>query len=94
MKRLRRYRYVGRAELHDEIPAAEAVIVVSGAALDRWLAGRARAELDGPFTFVVALDGRLRLAPRRSEHVASGSPRAAANRSPWPPAETCSPRAR
>jgi len=35
-----------------------------------WLAGPARAELDEPFTFVVALDGRLRLAPRRSEHVA------------------------
>ncbi|WP_198171111.1 TFIIB-type zinc ribbon-containing protein [Actinoplanes awajinensis] len=35
--------------------------------LREWLAGRDRAE---PFTFVVALDGRLRLAPRRSEHVA------------------------
>lgn len=70
VNRLRRYRYVGPAELRRETPAAGAIIVVSRDALDRWLAERARAELDEPFTFVVALDGRLRLAPRRSEHVA------------------------
>ncbi|BCY08751.1 hypothetical protein [Actinoplanes sp. L3-i22] len=70
MNHLRRYRYVGPAELHDELPAPDAIIVQSREALDRWLAGRIPAELDEPFTFVVTLDGRLGLAPRRSEHVA------------------------
>jgi hypothetical protein len=35
-------------------------------------AGRSREELAEPFTFVVRGDGVLRLAPRRSEHVACG----------------------
>jgi hypothetical protein len=65
-----RYRYVGPVELQDERPSIEAADVGSRAVLDRWLAGRTRAELDEPFTFVVALDGSLRVAPRRSEHVA------------------------
>lgn len=44
--------------------------------LARWLAGRPLDELGEPFTFVVGLDGQLRLASRRSEHVdcASGQP--------------------
>jgi hypothetical protein len=46
------------------------VAVDTTTALARWLAGRDRGELVEPFTFVVALDGRLRLAARRSEHVA------------------------
>lgn len=70
MKYPHRYRYVGPAELHDQRPSAEAVTVGSSVVLDRWLAGRGRAELDEPFTFVVTHDGSLRLAPRRSEHVA------------------------
>lgn len=70
MKHPSRYRYVGPAELHDQLPSAEAVIVGSAAVLDRWLAERDRAELDEPFTYVVALDDTLRVAPRRSEHVA------------------------
>ncbi|MEU1396768.1 TFIIB-type zinc ribbon-containing protein [Micromonospora zamorensis] len=65
-----RYRYVGPAELHGQRPSVEAVTGGSRAVLDRWLADRIRAELDEPFTFVVALDSLLRLAPRRSEHVA------------------------
>lgn len=65
-----RYRYVGPAELKDHLPSGEAVIAGSGVVLDRWLAGRARPEWDEPFTFVVALDGLLGVAPRRSEHVA------------------------
>ncbi|WP_221326753.1 TFIIB-type zinc ribbon-containing protein [Actinoplanes sp. L3-i22] len=64
------YRYVGPAELQDQLPSTEAATAGSHAVLDRWLAGRTRDELDEPFTFVVALDGSLRLAPRRSEHVA------------------------
>ncbi|KOU63295.1 hypothetical protein ADK57_22575 [Streptomyces sp. MMG1533] len=35
-----------------------------------WLSERGQSESAEPFTFVVALDGLLRLAPRRSEHVA------------------------
>ncbi|GIF14483.1 hypothetical protein Ate01nite_45150 [Actinoplanes teichomyceticus] len=65
-----RYRYVGPAEPQDERPPIKAVNVGSRAVLDRWPAARTRAEFDEPFTFVVALDGSLRAAPRRSEHVA------------------------
>ncbi|MDX3099838.1 hypothetical protein [Nonomuraea angiospora] len=42
----------------------------SEADFDSWVAGRSAAELAEPFTFVVDTDGVLRLAPRRSEHVA------------------------
>ncbi|MEU7873296.1 hypothetical protein [Dactylosporangium sp. NPDC049140] len=48
----------------------DAVAVDTAAALAQWLARRDRGELAEPFTFVVAPDGELRLAPRRSEHVA------------------------
>jgi hypothetical protein len=70
MKDLARYRYVGPAELRDRLTSTEAVNAGSRAIFDRWLTERTRAELDEPFTFVVALDGLLMLAPRRSEHVA------------------------
>ncbi|MFI7503969.1 hypothetical protein ACIBVL_36920 [Streptomyces sp. NPDC049687] len=42
----------------------------SAAESSDWIAGRSAAELTEPFTFVVGTDGALRLAPRRSEHVA------------------------
>jgi hypothetical protein len=64
---------VGPAELRAAIGGGQgsaAVTVSSAAVLDEWLSGRDRAELAEPFTFVVGLDGFLRLAPRRSEHVA------------------------
>ncbi|WP_432120929.1 hypothetical protein [Streptomyces sp. S1] len=38
--------------------------------VDGWIMERSAAELTEPFTFVVDMDGVLRLAPRRSEHVA------------------------
>jgi hypothetical protein len=66
----RRYRYIGPTELRDQVAAVDAVAVDALASLDGWLAGRDRRELIEPLTFVVALDGVLRLAPRRSEHVA------------------------
>jgi hypothetical protein len=66
----RRYHYVGPAEVYRRAIATDAVEVDSPASLGRWLAGRDRRDLAEPFTFVVALDGVLRLAPRRSEHVA------------------------
>lgn len=37
---------------------------------DDWVSGRTAEELAEPFTFVVDSAGTLRLAPRRSEHVA------------------------
>lgn len=66
----RRYRYVGPAELRDRVTAVDAVAVDSAASLDEWLARRYRRDLAEPVTFVVALDDVLRLAPRRSEHIA------------------------
>lgn len=67
----RRHRYVGPAELLTAVrPGAEGRVVRSAADLDAWLTGREKAELAEPFTFVIGLDGLLRLAPRRSEHVA------------------------
>jgi hypothetical protein len=67
---IRRHRYVGPADLRDQPAAADIVAADTPAALARWLARRVRGDLAEPFTFVVALDGVLRLAPRRSEHVA------------------------
>jgi hypothetical protein len=66
----RRYGYVGPADVLGRAIAVDAVDVDSPTSLDGWLAGRDRGDLAEPFTFVVALDGVLRLAPRRSEHVA------------------------
>lgn len=66
----RGYRYVGPVEIRDQAVAADAVAVETVAALDSWLVKRERADLAEPFTFVVAVDGTLWLAPRRSEHVA------------------------
>jgi hypothetical protein len=65
------YRYVGPAELRGRA-VVDVVVVRSRADLDGWLAARD----PEPFTFVVDLDRRLRLAPRRSEHVtcAGGEP--------------------
>lgn len=66
-----RHGYVGPAELLGTVrPTSEGRVVRSAGDLDGWLAGRAEAELAEPFTYVVGLDGLLRLAPRRSEHVA------------------------
>ncbi|MGI5240346.1 hypothetical protein [Dactylosporangium sp. CA-139066] len=66
----RRYGYVGPPELRGRVVGLDTVAVQTAAALARWLAGRNRGELVEPFTFVVSLDGELRLAPRSSEHVA------------------------
>lgn len=51
-------------------PGGEGRPITSAADLDAWLAGRPAAELLEPFTFVVDIEGLLRLAARRSEHVA------------------------
>lgn len=86
-----RYRYVGPAELNGQGTAAvDAVAVDTTASLDGWLAQRDREDVIEPFTFVVALDGMLRLAPRRSEHVAlaEGQDVLAAGETRFAPAET------
>ncbi|GII26985.1 hypothetical protein [Planotetraspora mira] len=45
-------------------------MIVSIADFDGWASELPSAELAEPFTFVIDMDGVLRLAPRRSEHVA------------------------
>ncbi|MEW1795394.1 MULTISPECIES: hypothetical protein [Streptomyces] len=67
----RRYRYVGPVELKAAVrPGSGGCRISSAADFGGWIAGRSAAELAEPFTFVVGTDGVLRLAPRRSEHVA------------------------
>ncbi|NUP30937.1 MAG: hypothetical protein HOU01_04375 [Streptomycetaceae bacterium] len=60
----RSYRYIGPAELLGRTTDVASIAAMTD--LDAWLA---RQEPDEPRTFVVDLDGTLRLAPRRSEHV-------------------------
>jgi hypothetical protein len=45
-------------------------VVTNATVLNEWLAGRDDQDLAEPFTFVIDLNGELRIAPRRSEHVA------------------------
>ncbi|WP_433175351.1 hypothetical protein [Actinoallomurus sp. CA-150999] len=67
----RRYRYVGPADLLAAVRAGEEGHPIrSPADLVVWSSGRGDTELDEPFTYIVDLAGTLRLAPRRSEHVA------------------------
>ncbi|XVU21699.1 hypothetical protein ACQPZJ_31055 [Actinoplanes sp. CA-054009] len=70
MLHVRRFNYVGPAEIRDEAVTTEAFAVRSATLLGDWLAGRGSADLEEPLTFVVTLNGDLKLAPRRSEHVA------------------------
>ncbi|MFE6272638.1 hypothetical protein ACFVQ9_28080 [Streptomyces goshikiensis] len=67
----RSYRYVGPIESKAEVrPGSGGCPIGSAADFDGWIAERSAAELTEPFTFVVGTDGVLRLAPRRSKHVA------------------------
>jgi hypothetical protein len=77
MRAARGYRYAGPALLAERArPGPDVITVTAADVLATWLAGRPPDELNEPVTFVVGLDGRLRLAPRRSEHVdcAAGQP--------------------
>lgn len=66
----RAYRYVGPAELVGVGRGwSDVVIVESVDQLVDWLVDRPGDEVAEPFTFVVDIEARLRLAPRRSEHV-------------------------
>ncbi len=69
MSQVEHYSYVGPPDLRTRA-AVDVVVVTSQADVDRWLAARDARDLAEPFTFVVDLHGILRLAPRRSEHVA------------------------
>jgi hypothetical protein len=71
----RRYHYVGPVEVPDQVVAVDAVAVDTPALLGDWLGRRDRRELVEPFTFVVAVDGMLKVAPRGSEHVAAAGGR-------------------
>lgn len=74
---MRRYAYIGPPELRALIrPGGEGFRLRSAQDLELWAAQVAAEELAEPFTFTVGLDGMLRLAPRRSEHVvcAGGEP--------------------
>jgi hypothetical protein len=65
---VRRYRYVGPLDVLAAVrPGSEGQAIGSVSDLASWLHTHGPAE---PFTFVVDLAGVLRLAPRRSEHVA------------------------
>ncbi|MEW9338281.1 hypothetical protein [Streptomyces tanashiensis] len=67
----RSYRYVGPVELKAAVrPDSGGCLIGSAAEFSDWITERSAAELTEPFTFVVGTDGILRLAPRRSEHVA------------------------
>ncbi|RPE41493.1 hypothetical protein EDD90_4579 [Streptomyces sp. Ag109_O5-1] len=68
----RGYRYVGPAELAVMSPQSTGAgaLITSASDFSTWVGRQSPAELAEPFTYVVDLDGRLRLAPRRSEHVA------------------------
>ncbi|MEV7451248.1 hypothetical protein [Streptomyces nigra] len=67
----RSYRYVGPVELKAAVrPGDGGRRIGSTADFDGWIVEQSAVELAEPFTFVVGVDGVLRLAPRRSEHVA------------------------
>ncbi|AUH40642.1 hypothetical protein [Streptomyces sp. CMB-StM0423] len=67
----RGYRYVGPAELKAAVrPGDGGRRIASAGDLADWIAAQPAADPAEPFTFVVGMDGVLRLAPRRSEHVA------------------------
>jgi len=66
----RSYRYVGPVELTAAVrPGGDGRRIGSSADFGGWIVEQSMAELAEPFTFVVGVDGVLRLAPRRSEHV-------------------------
>src|SRR5258705_4356358 len=65
---MHRYEYVGPEEIRAAaLPAGEGRWIGSRADFERWVGVQDLAE---PFTFAIGVDGVLRLAPRRSEHVA------------------------
>ncbi|MFB7375428.1 hypothetical protein ACFC0D_37010 [Streptomyces sp. NPDC056222] len=67
----RRYGYVGPPEIRAAAAGSSPGRVMrTPEDFTAWVAGQGAADLDEPFTYVVDEGGFLRLAPRRSEHVA------------------------
>jgi hypothetical protein len=66
---MRRYRYVGPKELAEEL-GLPGTVIASAADLAAWV--RANGDIA---TFVIGLDGALRVADRRSEHVSCAGAR-------------------
>lgn len=66
---VRRYPYVGPPELRRALGPAGFRCAEPGDFTD-WLSAQTPQDLAEPFTYVVTADSCLRLAPRRSEHVA------------------------
>ncbi|MFI6703539.1 hypothetical protein ACIBJC_32100 [Streptomyces sp. NPDC050509] len=67
----RSYRYVGPEELKAAVRPGDGGRRISSASdFGGWIVEQSAADLAEPFTFVVGMDGVLRPAPRRSEHVA------------------------
>jgi hypothetical protein len=67
---LARYPYLGPSDLRGERGGDDICVATTAAALCEWLDRRDPRDRVEPFTFVIDLEGCLRLAPRRSEHVA------------------------
>ena len=70
MGETRRYRYVGPDALRPDGRTTGGAEIGTPMDLDRWLDTLDERDRVDPVTFVVACGGVLRLAPRRSEHVA------------------------
>ncbi|MER6996961.1 hypothetical protein [Streptomyces sp. NPDC000410] len=67
----RRYEYVGDPGILAAVqPGSEGRVIRTAADIDTWMPERDSDEPAEPFTYVVDVAGHLRLAPRRSEHVA------------------------
>jgi hypothetical protein len=67
----RRYRYVGPADVLAAVtPSNGGYRITSVDELAAWMAALAPAERREPHTFIIDVAGDLRVAPRRSEHVA------------------------
>ena len=67
----RSYAYVGPDEIRDAVrPGSGGRVVRTPGGFEDWVAEQTAEELAEPFTYVVDAGGDLRLAPRRSEHVA------------------------
>lgn len=68
---LQRYDYVRPADIRDDVRlGAEGWQIRSSDDLTEWMATVPGSDLGEPLTFVVDIDGVLRVAPRRSEYVA------------------------
>ena len=68
---MRRYKYIGPKDLLAAVSSnTEGSVIRSFVDFREWLSIYEKEALEEPFTFVVDVEGNLRLAPRRTEHVA------------------------